>query len=223
MMVMMMAITPSLNASSRPLVMSRARAAARAWRSQRRSQPLEPVERPLVADVPRVERRRRLEQQHLRLALGHGPVLDAARDDEELPRLEAHVPVAELHAELARHDEEHLVLEIVVVPHELALEPDELHHLAVELAHDLGDPVLVDTRECLGEIDSFQRHRKPPLTARLRSRADTRRVRVLRRGPKAPAGSVDAMQPSAHRAPACDSPTCSLRDAAAWRPSSSST
>src|ERR1051325_4639743 len=41
----------------------------------------------------------------------------------------------------------------VRVPHELALEPDELHHLPVELARDAGIPVVPDAREAGGEID----------------------------------------------------------------------
>src|SRR5262245_61028741 len=91
MMVMRIAITPSLNASRRPLDMLTRRSVPPG-----RSQPLEPVERALVAHVAGVERGGGLEQHHLRLALGHGTVLHAARHDQELAGLEVDVPVAKL-------------------------------------------------------------------------------------------------------------------------------
>ena len=42
-----------------------------------------------------------------------------------------------------QNDEKELVLVFVVMPHELALEFDELHLLPVQLTDDLGPPVLV--------------------------------------------------------------------------------
>src|SRR5262245_48362426 len=100
--------------------------------------PLRGRDRPLVAHVARVQRRGRLEEQDVSLLLGHRPVFDAPRDDQELARFQPDVPVAELHAEAAVHDQEQLVLALVVVPDERALELDELDLLAVQLADDLG-------------------------------------------------------------------------------------
>ena len=48
---------------------------------------------------------------------------------------------------------EQLVLVVVLVPFELALEPHELHQLAVELAHHARLPEPVDVRELLGRAD----------------------------------------------------------------------
>ena len=39
------------------------------------------------------------------------------------------------------------------MPDELALHFDQAHHLAIELGHDLGAPMLGDPAEALGEID----------------------------------------------------------------------
>jgi hypothetical protein len=84
------------------------------------------VDRALVADVARVERRLRLDQDDLAVALGERAVLDPARNDDQLTGLDDDVPVAELHAHPARDDEEQLVLVVVVVPDELAVELDDL-------------------------------------------------------------------------------------------------
>jgi hypothetical protein len=71
--------------------------------------------------VARVQRRGRLEQQDVRLLVGHRAVFDAAGDDEELALLQPDVTVPEFHAEAALHDEEQLVLAVMLVPDELAL------------------------------------------------------------------------------------------------------
>ena len=87
------------------------------------------------------------------LAFRERAVLDAARDDDQLPRLEYDIAVAELHAHPPGGDEEQLILPIVVVPDELALEPDHLHVGVVQLGDDLRAPRLVESRELLGQVD----------------------------------------------------------------------
>src|SRR5262245_58659705 len=48
------------------------------------SDPVQLIDRALVADIPRVQRRGGLEEQHVGLLVGDRPVLDAVRHDEEL-------------------------------------------------------------------------------------------------------------------------------------------
>ncbi len=97
-----------------------------------------------MLDVPGVPRCRRLEDQHVDFSIRSRSVLDAPRDDDEFTFCERDDAVAKLDTERAAHDEKELVLVLVMMPHELALEFDELHLLAVELADDLGSPVLSD-------------------------------------------------------------------------------
>jgi hypothetical protein len=89
------------------------------------------------------------------LAGGDRLVLDAARHDQEIPLLEPHHPVAEVHVERALDDQEELVLGVVPVPDELPRELGELDVLAVERGHDARRPGLADARELLGEADSL--------------------------------------------------------------------
>ena len=84
-------------------------------------------------------------------------MLDAAGHHDELAR--PHVPVAtpELQAQPSLHDEEELVFPLVVVPDELAAELDELHVHVVDLAHDLGRPVIGEPAERLGQVHDLHR------------------------------------------------------------------
>ena len=78
------------------------------------------LRRPVGLGVAGVGRSARLEQQCLHSLLGDRPVLDAPRDDEELPLPERHVRLlAELDAELAGPHEEQFVGVLVTVPDEL--------------------------------------------------------------------------------------------------------
>src|SRR5262249_47217451 len=122
---------------------------------------------PLVAGGPRapgvagVDGRLRLEQDHLHLVgQREGAVLDAARDDDELAGAEGAVAVAELHPQAALHHEEQLVLALVAVPDELALQANYLHVHLVDLAHDPRRPELGDARELLAQVDDV--HRRAP-------------------------------------------------------------
>src|SRR6185369_3764670 len=119
----------------------------------RRSEPFELLDRPLVADVPGVEGRGGLEEEDVGLYLGRRPVLDAARHDEHLSLVEDDVAVAQLHPQAPLDHQEQLVLVIVVVPDEGALELDQLDGLAVQLGHQLGGVVLLEQRKLLGDVD----------------------------------------------------------------------
>jgi hypothetical protein len=66
------------------------------------------------ARVAGVHRASRLDQQHVRLLLGLGAVLDATRDDEQLAPFELYVAVAKLDCQATAEDQEEVVC--VVVP-----------------------------------------------------------------------------------------------------------
>src|SRR5262249_52907626 len=71
------------------------------------SNPLELGDRPLVLDVPGVERAGGLEQQHVDLvAEGPRTVFDAVGHDDQLARADVPIAVSELHAQAPVHDEE---------------------------------------------------------------------------------------------------------------------
>ena len=72
--------------------------------------------------------------------------------DEELAFLQPDFSVPVLHAEPALHDEEQLVLVVVLVPDELAEQLHQLDVLAVQFADDLGLPVLVEESQLLGQV-----------------------------------------------------------------------
>src|SRR2546430_3607790 len=127
----------------------------------RRSDPLELADRALIADVPRVEGGLRLEQQHVGRRERLGPVFAAARDDDELALAHRHVAVTEFEQQSAFYDEKQLVLGVVLMPHELAFDLDELDVAIVELAHDLGAPVLGELPEFLGEVHATHARRPP--------------------------------------------------------------
>ena len=74
-------------------------------------------------------------------------MVHAARHNHELPRVEPYVVVSELEQQPPFHHEEQLVLAIVVMPHELALELGELDVRVVDLSHDLRIPEVSERLE----------------------------------------------------------------------------
>src|SRR6185437_8685762 len=128
----------------------------------RRLHVLETFDRPLVANVARVERGGRLEEQQVHLPLGNRLVLHTPRYDEKLAFVDANIAVAQAHEQLALDHEEQLIFVFMVMPHEFALELHQLHLLPIELADDAGDPVLGDEPEFFLEIDLV--HHTPPFT-----------------------------------------------------------
>ena len=59
--------------------------------------------------IASVDDRARLEQKHCGFGIGARAVLDAARDDEELPRCEHHIAISHLNGEPPVQDQEELV------------------------------------------------------------------------------------------------------------------
>jgi hypothetical protein len=109
--------------------------------------------RPRTACVPRVRSASRLNQQDVRLVIRPGAVLNAARHDVHVPLTQLDVAIAELDGQAPLEDEEELVGLVVLVPDELSLDLDDLDVVVVQLADDLGAPVLGEQRELLREVD----------------------------------------------------------------------
>src|SRR5205085_4128948 len=82
-----------------------------------------------------------------------GPVIDAARDDDQLTFLDDDASIAELHREPSPVDEKEFVLVLVAMPDEHALELDHLHVMAVHVADDFGGPMRREERELLPQVD----------------------------------------------------------------------
>src|SRR5664279_9020 len=114
--------------------------------------------------VPRVERARGLEHQNLGFLFRHGPMLHAARYDEHVARREINRSIAKLHAEGAAMDEKELVLVLVMMPVEGALDLRDLHVLPIELADDSRTPVIVDRGELSREHHLLHRHPSKAIT-----------------------------------------------------------
>ena len=79
------------------------------------------------------------------------------------PSIDPLVAVEEFHAEAAFHHQEHLVFVLVVMEDELALRLYKFHHLAVELAGDVGLVVFRNFGELIGNVDFI--HTIPQLSA----------------------------------------------------------
>src|ERR1051325_12115511 len=101
-----------------------------------------------VFDVSRVERCCRLKQQHFAFFFGKRPVFDAARNDDELARLDpfgAFTSVLTIvHAKTALHHQKHLILTSLVMPGERSLKLHERDQLVIEFARDARIPVIAD-------------------------------------------------------------------------------
>ncbi len=74
---------------------------------------------------------------------GDGQMLHAAWDDRELALVQPQVAVAQLDEQSPLDDEEQLILVFVPMPDELAFELDQLDIRVVQLARDLGTPVVL--------------------------------------------------------------------------------
>jgi len=102
-----------------------------------------------VPDVPGIQGRCRLEQKYVGLTLGGRTVFHAAGYDEELPLLQLDFTPTQPNGEPSFEDEEELVFVLMLVPHKLALELDELHQLAVQMPYDSGTPVIIEQPQLL--------------------------------------------------------------------------
>jgi hypothetical protein len=110
-----------------------------------------------VLYVSGVESGSRLEQNDPAFFRGHGPMLDAARNDDELaffyPLVRMIMMVAELHAEAAFDDEEHFIFVVMMVEDEFAIELYELDLLTVEFGGDSRLVVVGEFRKFFGDVN----------------------------------------------------------------------
>src|SRR5207237_7363686 len=123
-----------------------------------RSEPIEFGDRALIMNVSRVQGRFGLEQQDMRLFVGDREVLDAMRDDRKLPRSEYELFVLQFESQPALHDEKELVFQVVMMPHERALQLGELDEAVIHLANDLRAPLVLKSSEHFSQIDFADRH-----------------------------------------------------------------
>src|SRR6266851_2778848 len=123
--------------------------------------------RPLAALMAGIAHAARLDEQELDLAFGKGLVLDAARDDEHLPRRDRDGAVAKIDPQIALDDEERLVGIAVVMPDEIALQPDDLELIIVHLGDDPRRPALGEQGEFLRQIDRLIVHLDSPSRQRI--------------------------------------------------------
>jgi hypothetical protein len=119
---------------------------------------LKPFQGPLIADVAGIQGGSRLKEKDLSFFVGHGTMLHAMRNDQELSFFNPDLPIPELHAEATLHNHEKLVLMVVMMPNEGPLKLNELDLLAVQLADDFRTPVSIETSEFVSEIDLFHRY-----------------------------------------------------------------
>src|SRR5713101_9310013 len=82
---------------------------AAAARREEQLHPLQLRHRPLVHDIPSIQRGRWLKQQNPAFLLGNGTVLDSARDHDEFAFFQPDLAVAKLHAEAAFDHQKHFV------------------------------------------------------------------------------------------------------------------
>ena len=63
---------------------------------------------------------------------GDRPVLDATRDDQKLTFFQPDLPVTKIHPKPPFHDQEKLILIVMMMPDELSLELDQFDVLAIQ-------------------------------------------------------------------------------------------
>jgi NAD(P)-dependent dehydrogenase (short-subunit alcohol dehydrogenase family) len=111
----------------------------------------------LVLQITGIDRAGWLEAQNQRLLVGTGAMLDTARHDDAFSWLQAYHAILKLDAEPAAPDQEELVLVLVIVPGEFALNFHELDLLAVQSRDGLWTPMFGKQREFLVQADLVHR------------------------------------------------------------------
>src|SRR3989449_8483855 len=100
---------------------------------------------------------------------GDGQVLYAFRDDGEFAFVHPRLAVAQAEQQTAFHHKEELVLALVVMPHELALQLHELDVRIVQFARDLRAPVVIEQTELLRQVHASHRASPDRKSTRLNS------------------------------------------------------
>src|SRR5205085_2390327 len=97
----------------------------------------------------------RLEAENLRLFVGGGSMLHAARHDATIARPHFQHMIPEFHSELSLPNQEELFFIAVRVPGKLALNFDQLDFLSVQSGNDLWPPMVVKQGEFLLQANLF--------------------------------------------------------------------
>lgn len=98
----------------------------------------------VINDVAGVACAGGFKDEDFRFGVGHGAMLDAARDNTELAGLQLDGVVAKFDSHLSPPNEEQLVLVVVEVPGKDAGDFDQLEFLTVQLGDDFRPPLLVN-------------------------------------------------------------------------------
>src|SRR5271170_6396636 len=111
-----------------------------------------------VTHIACVQRTGRFKEHHVDFLTSDRTMLRPARDDREFAfaKLDGSLStgrVLVIHAKSPVNYEEQLVLRVMVMPHEFALKLDQLDVLSVELAHDFGRPMILESGELLRHVD----------------------------------------------------------------------
>src|SRR5579859_1896668 len=98
----------------------------------------------------RIERGFWLQQQHLCFLFCDRQMLDAARNDHKLSRVQMYLAIAQFDKQVSGDDQEEFVLLFMMMPDKLALQFDELDMRIVQLAHNFRTPRIMKLREFFG-------------------------------------------------------------------------
>jgi hypothetical protein len=111
-----------------------------------------------VFNITSIQRGGRFKQYEPAFFLSHWTMLDSTRHHDELSLIDPFVCgslvlVAKFHSEAAFDYKEHLVLVVMMVEHEFAVQLDEFDLLAIQLGGDARLVVLGNLAKLLGDID----------------------------------------------------------------------
>lgn len=115
-------------------------------------------DRTVALDVPRMLRRRRLEQQYASETMGDRTMFDTSRHHTHLARGQLHFPIPEFDGQPAIYDEKHFVFLGVRMPDEPSLQLGELYLLTIQLGNDERMPPLVESGEFVRQVDDVDAH-----------------------------------------------------------------
>src|SRR3954468_10357215 len=122
---------------------------------------LQLLDRALVLQIAGVQRFLGLDQHHVDLFGCAGKVLDTVRDDDELAGTDKLLALgailANLHVQSAFDNQEHLVLVVVVMPHELTLHLCDFHVHVIHFPNDPLVEVVGEEGELLGDVHGAHR------------------------------------------------------------------
>jgi hypothetical protein len=91
---------------------------------------------PFVGDVPGVQSGLRLDQNEMDFVVGQGAMFDAARNDDKFAFTDNFGAITELHLQRALGYQKKFVFLVMMMPHELTFEFNDLHVAIVDFSED---------------------------------------------------------------------------------------